>query len=48
MFWRRHTEISLDCGADMKAYLIDEDNFFRETNEDISKLKENQVIYLES
>ncbi len=44
----KDTEISLDCGADMKAYLIDEDNFFRETNEDISKLKENQVIYLES
>ena len=42
-------EIKLDCGLNMKAYLIDEDNFYKEKNIDTASftLKENQVIYLE-
>lgn len=42
-------EIKLDAGRKMRGYLIDEDNFYKETDIDTASfiLKENQVIYLE-
>jgi hypothetical protein len=42
-------KIKLDTGRKMQGYLIDEDNFYKETDIDTASfiLKENQVIYLE-
>lgn len=45
----KDTEIKLDAGKKMCGYLIDEDNYYKETDLDTASftLKENQVIYLE-
>jgi len=42
-------KIRLDAGRNLRGYLIDEDNFYKETDIDTDAftLKENQVIYLE-
>ncbi len=44
------TEIRLDTGRRLQGYLIDENNYYKETDIDTSsfKLNENQVIYLEA
>ena len=46
----KDTEIKLDTAGKLRGYLIDEDNFYKETDIDTASfvLKENQVIYLES
>ena len=43
-------EIRLDTGRKLRGYLIDEDNFYKETDIDTGDflLKQNQVIYLET
>ncbi len=42
-------QLSLDTDRELCAYLIDEDNFYKETDIDTASftLKENQVLYLE-
>ena len=46
----KDTELSLDTDRELRGYLIDENNFFKETDIDTASfiLKENQVIYLET
>ena len=45
----KDTKISLDTSAELRGYLIDEENSYKETDMNTSSftLKENQVIYLE-